>query len=320
MITKFGKRFLTNYLAGNLPFDSKDFVLGVGATTATENDTRLNFEFFRFPVEFGSIDIQKNETLSPITGRDGISIIDPGDTLYSVIYKSTIPQEVAGVIKEIGVYPSTGFSSNRFTGKMVALFEDSDNWVEVGGNSTPTLFNSTSTYTARVGDTLLKIDNNGVTTSIEYKAPIVISDFSGYSENDSLTLAYIKADTRLSSIRVKLYSSNSDYYYLDFSSSAGTIAEGVTWAATGYKIHSNTLSNLASSGTPDINNISHIAIVVTCSSAASPATVYLDALRINDEDTFDPLFGMVSRSVLTNPITKISGQQLDIEYRMGLTF
>ena len=99
MITKFGKRFLTNYLAGNARFSGKDLALGIGSTSpnAKGNDTKLEFEFYRLPVDLSSIDISQ-------TGTD----ID-GDPVfsYNIIYKTTIPQDIAGVISEIGLYPST---------------------------------------------------------------------------------------------------------------------------------------------------------------------------------------------------------------------
>ena len=49
---------------------------------------------------------------------------------------------------------------------------------------------------------------------------------------------------------------------------------------------------------------------------------YFDGIRINDEDTFDPYFGLISRSVLTggNILTKPSGRQVDIEYKLALEF
>jgi len=43
-------------------------------------------------------------------------------------------------------------------------------------------------------------------------------------------------------------------------------------------------------------------------------------MRINDEDSFRTDYGMISRSVLTNPITKSLGKQMVIEYRIGLSF
>ena len=320
MITKFGKRFLTNYLAGNVSFAEKNIGLGIGSSAESDLDTRLNFEFFRFPIQFGSIDIETNETENPITARDGETTIAPGDTLYSIVYKTTIPQDVSGVIKEVAIYPSSGLSANTFTGKMIALFEDVTNWNLVGGVGNPQLTETSESYPAKVGNTTAKISNDGLTTSIEYKTSIPTSDFSGYSPNDSMTFSYLKVDTRLSAIIVKLYTSNSDYYSLEFSSTSGTIEDGGTWADLGNKRHSVLLSELTITGSPDLANINSIGIEITCSSSSSPATVYLDALRINDEDTFDPINGMISRSVLTTAITKSSGQQLDLEYRVGLTF
>jgi hypothetical protein len=53
MITKFGKRFLTSYLSGSNSFASKEIALGIGSITPNVkgNDTRLNFEFYKLPVE-----------------------------------------------------------------------------------------------------------------------------------------------------------------------------------------------------------------------------------------------------------------------------
>jgi hypothetical protein len=49
--------------------------------------------------------------------------------------------------------------------------------------------------------------------------------------------------------------------------------------------------------------------------------VGLDAVRINDEDTFDPIYGLVSRSILNSPyLTKTAGRQIDVEYRLEVTF
>lgn len=89
VITKYGKRFLTNFIAGTDSFSSKAMAFGVDSTAATENDTRLGFEFYRTPVLFGSTDIQTSNDI----------------TSYSVVYKATIPQDVSGYITEVGLYP-----------------------------------------------------------------------------------------------------------------------------------------------------------------------------------------------------------------------
>ena len=45
LITKFGKRYLTQYLAGQSNTNLKDIAVGIGSTAATVNDTQLGFEF-----------------------------------------------------------------------------------------------------------------------------------------------------------------------------------------------------------------------------------------------------------------------------------
>lgn len=313
MITKFGKRFLTNYLAGNVSFDNKDLALGIGSTTpdANGNDTRLEFEFYRVPATFGSIDIQTNETGSPIVARDGITPIPAYSSIYYVIYKATIPQDISGVISEIGLYPGSRTSINNFDSKFITSFENNLLWLN--GITSPSIkYNSTSPlFVSKIGESMVQFDV-AVSTAKEYKADISMLDISGYSNNDSLTIAYKKADANVSKIRVKLYSSDTQYCYVDFTPTAGT----------GDKIQSIPLSTLfsnVSATSPDLTKITQIGVEVTASSGGA-TTVYFDGIRINDEDTFDPTFGMISRSVLDSPLQKASGRQVDIEYKLKLGF
>ena len=85
LITKFGKRYLTQYLAGQSNTNLKDIAIGIGSTPASVNDTQLGFEFYRSPVTMSSIDIQT----SSVTGV----------STYGVVHKTTIP---------------AGFQSNKF--------------------------------------------------------------------------------------------------------------------------------------------------------------------------------------------------------------
>ena len=72
-------------------------------------------------------------------------------------------------------------------------------------------------------------------------------------------------------------------------------------------------------GTPDASSITSIAIGAKAKSSGA-TSVLLDGLRVNDEDTFNTNYGLISRSVLDTPIQKQYGVQTDIEYRIGLTF
>jgi hypothetical protein len=303
MITKFGKRFLTSYIAGVSDFNGKDIALGIGSTAvnASGNDTRLEFEFYRLPVSLGSFDIYQSGGTSenPIFS-------------YVAIYKATIPQDVSGVISEIGLYPGVRSSSNTYDSKFITSFENNINWVDSSNNNPVLKSNSVSPlFTSKIGESMVQIDVNQ-STSKEYKNSIVNLDLSGYSINDSLSIAYKKNDNNVTAIRVKLYSSDTQYYYADFTPSAGT----------GDKIQSVSMSTVFSNISvvaPDPTNITKIGIQVTAGSGG-PTTVYLDGLRINDEDTFDPQYGLISRSILSTPIQKPSGRPVDIEYKLQLGF
>ncbi len=214
MITKFGKRFLTSYIAGASDFNSKDLAIGIGNTAvdANGNDTKLEFEFYRLPVTLGSFDISQ-------TGVDG-----GGNPIfaYTAIYKATVPQDVSGVISEVGLYPGVRSSNNSYDSKFITSFENNINWLDSSNNKPVLRSNSTSpVFTAKIGESMVQFDVNQ-STSKEYKNSIVNLDLSGYSVNDSLSIAYKKNDNNVTAIRVKLYSSETQYYYADFTPSSGT--------------------------------------------------------------------------------------------------
>ncbi len=304
MITKFGKRFLTNYLAGNADFSKKEIALGIGNTAPNSkgNDTRLEFEFYRLPATLSSIDIQQ-------TGTD----ID-GDPVFSykAVYQATLPQDVAGVATEIALYPGSRSSKNNFDDRAISLFENNTLWTDsVGAN--PGIQINTDLFTSKIGENMVYMQAPS-STSKEYKLSLNQLDLSGYSINDSLAIAYKKDDNNVSKIRVKFYSSSTQYCYADFTPASGT----------GDKIQSISLSSLFSNTSatpPDFASIINLGIEITAG-AGGNTKVYFDGLRINDEDTFDPTYGMISRSVLTGGdiIYKTSGRQVDIEYKLQLGF
>ena len=298
MITKFGKRFIASYLAGMTSFSNKDIAFGIDSTAVQTNgnDTRLGFEFYRIPVVLGSIDIQ----------TDG-----SGNSTYAVIYQATIPQDVAGIIKEIGIYPGLKSSANNYDSKFIADFENNLMWVK-SDNATPELVSlTTASVKPRVGAYFSKISvNQG--QSKEFVCSYSGLDLSGYTASDSLSLAYNQEDTNLDSIVFKFYSSDSSYYTATF-----TGASSVTETNKIGKVLFSTLT--PNNAYADLSSIIKIGVVVTSKSSGT-AVVYLDGLRIDDEDTFDANFGLISRSVLSSPVEKIAGKPVDIEYRINLGF
>jgi len=308
MITKFGKRFLTSYLSGNNDFASRELALGIGSSTPNVkgNDTKLDFEFYRLPVELSGFNILQS----------GVDV--DGDPVYSyfVTYKSTIPQDVSGVVSEVGLYPGDRQSFNNFDSKFITSFTNEFNWFN--GSDNPTSQGNTQdasgnyTFLSKVSDSMIKVDVSSGQTK-EYINSLISDDISGYSINDTISIAYKKADNNLSKIRVKFYSSDLAYYYVDFTPLSGT----------GDRIQTLTLNNLFSNYTaapnlPDPSSIIKIGVATTASGGNT--TVYFDAIRINDEDTFDPGYGLISRSVLSTPLIKKAGRPVDIEYKLQLDF
>ena len=293
LLTKFGKRYLTQYLAGQSTNTLKDIALGVGSTEATVNDTQLGFEFYKSAVSMNSIDIQTNSTT--------------GISTYGVVYKTTIPVDVAGTINEVGIFPNVILGSTDYASNSISTFEDNQSWTD----STGAYASSVTTPFPKIGTSYLSI---GATASQlkEYYYNFNL-DVSGYSALDSLTLAYYQSDTNLDYVFVRMYDSNNNYYEIRYAGDA----------LTGYKIKSLTLNNLYSSGygsgTPDQTSIVKISCGVKAK-ASGATTVLFDGMRINDEDSFRTDYGMISRSVLTTPITKSLGKQMVIEYRIGLSF
>jgi hypothetical protein len=297
IITKFGKRFLTNYLAGNADFEKKDMALGIASNldyAVSASNSRLGFEFYRLPVSYGSIDIQPD-------GSGGFN--------YSVIYKTTIPQDVAGIVKEIGLYPGARTSVNNYDDKFISDFEDNTLWtLSSDGVTFPPIVTSNS---PRIGKYLVQMSTSGSSSSVQYNTLVNSLDLSGYSVNDTLTFAFYEADANLSNIKIRFYSSATDYYEAQVSGD-GSAGNRIKPVALGTMLN-NPVNN------PDARAISKIGIVVTSDSGGA-CTVYMDGIRINDEDTFDPSYGLVSRSALATPLNKLAGRQVDVEYRLDLSF
>lgn len=293
LLTKFGKRYITQYLAGQSNTNLKDIALGVGSTAATVNDTQLGFEFYKSPVSMSSIDIQT----SPLTGV----------STYGVVYKTTVPVDVAGIINEVGLFPAVSLSSTDYASNSISTFEDNQSWTDSTGAFAPT----TTNPFPKIGTSYLSIGAAASQTK-EYFYNFNI-DVSGYSALDSLALSYYQNDTNLDYVFVRMYDSSNRYYEIRY---PGDLS-------VGYKVKSLTLNNLYSSGygsgTPDQTSIVKISCGVKAKVAGATAVLF-DGMRINDEDSFRTDYGLISRSVLANPITKSLGKQMVIEYRIGLTF
>ena len=294
MITKFGKRFITSYLANGISFNNKDIAIGIGSRAETLNDTDLQFEFYRSPINLGSTDIQTNTAT--------------GETTYSIVYKTTLPTEVEGTISEIGIFPASYLQNTDFFSRYITSFEDTYSWTDSDGNQPIKV----STPTPRIGSSFFSVSAlNGGSKSYSTNT---IFDISGYGVDDSISFAFYQSDLNLDYIYIRFYSSPSNYKEVRF--------PGDT--SIGHKVLTNKLSSLFNSEfssvtVTDFENITKIEVGAKAKSALS-TTVFLDGIRLNDDDRYNPQYGLVSRSVLSTPIVKTLGVEMDIEYRINLGF
>jgi hypothetical protein len=294
MITKFGKRFITSYLANGLNFNDKDIAIGIGSTPATVNDTDMQFEFYRSGVFLGSTDIQTNTAT--------------GITTYSVVYKTTLPTDVEGIISEIGIFPSTSVQNTDYSSRYISSFEDTSLWKDSSGNQPEKV----STPTPKIGSSYFSVSAlSGQSKSYSLDT---VFDISGYGVEDGIKIAFYQTDLNLDYVYVKFYSSPDNYKEIRF---AGT-------SSIGHKVLESSLSSLfnssfSSSGATDFANITKIEVGAKAKSSGA-TNVLLDGLRLNDEDKYNTQYGLVSRSVLTEPIVKTLGVEMDIEYKINLGF
>lgn len=293
LITKFGKRYITQAMAGINANEKKDIAVGIGSTAATENDTQLEFEFYRSQANLQSIDIQT-------------STVD-GTTSYGVIYKTTLPTDASGIISELGLFPSTTFGTTDFQSKLISTFENTSLWLDENLDTPET----DTSVVAPIGSSWMSVvSSNGAEKEYSY---VSLLDLVGYGSNDSVSIAYRQSDTNLDYVFIRFYSSDSDYYEIRFD---GTTVGNKIQKITLREVYDNTYQYNV--GTPN-QNIIKVGVGVKANTGQN-STVLFDGLRINDEDSFRVDYGMISRSVLSTPQTKTLGKQMDIEYRLGLNF
>jgi hypothetical protein len=284
MITKFGKRFLTNFVAGNSSFSSKEMAIGIATGTEyalSDTNSRLGFEFYRVPIRVGGIDI--DSSVSPVK--------------YTVIYSATLPTNIAGKINEIGIYSGQSYSRNLYESKFISNFELPYQW-----SPEPELDQTNS----RVGDSSLTFTSNAAAPK-EYTYLLDSMDISGYNPLDTLSLSYKANDANLSSLKVRLYSSDTDYLEFTF-----------TGHSVGNNIKNLNMSTGVSTGTFNPQSVVKLGIIVTPTTAQT--SVSMDGLRINDEDTFDPEYGLIARSILDSTMIKVIGREASIEFKLDLSF
>lgn len=269
LITTAGKKALLEYAARYSRQLIGSLAVGVGSTAANVADIALAFEVQRSALSGTSVDYVNS----------------------AVVYKATLPSNLAMTIYEVGAF-SLEAETESYGSQLIQSFdENNDAW-------------SAGTFVAtnsRLGKALQITAAIGASTTSSLTNLYI--DLSGYSGSDKFITATRANNGSVSSAEIRFVTSAGNYYRLDL----------VSPASGTYAITSFNKSAAVKIGSPDWANITQIDIVVNSTGGGS-ASMDFDAIRIEDVDSNNEEDVLVSRAVLGAPVVKESGLPLEIEY------
>lgn len=301
LITTRGSEIITSYLCGLNVQWAGAVAVGCGTSSATAIDSMLNFEYSRTPIS----SISPSYSYDSTKGHNRITA------------KFLLSQDDVCDIYEVGLYPDTSnVAAGVGQGQLLSSLSSSEpiyTFASTTGSTGPA---AAVIYSGSYDETINRIGTNSIkmttTLAASYKNTFRHSginlDLSDYSVADTITLAGIKDTGTITKFTVRFVTDDSNYYdYI-----IPTITDVFD---TTYKIKSYTKGLWTAYGSPSWSNITAIDFLVESASAAS---VILDGIRINDVDTVNPNYALISRSVLSTPIIKSAGTDMEIEYYLNL--
>lgn len=212
-----------------------------------------------------------------------------------VLFKGTLPQEAEYIIYEAGLWSATSnvlagnFASENITSFELGVEEWTNAMVDTSHN--------------RTTEDAVRIDvTGGSSTSSRIDVDV---DYSGYTANDDFLLAFYKPDNGVDTITL----------IFEDVLTGGTLTNAVTVSSlpVGYNIISFRKGDFIATGTIDWGTITRMGFDVA---ATTTSYVVLDSLRVEDTDTPNQEYILVSRSVLGTPIVKTSVSPMDVEYAL----
>jgi hypothetical protein len=239
-----------------------------------------------------------DETLDFEFQRAAVTVVSPDFDNSLIIFKGTLPVGAQGEIREAGLWSQADSeTSGPFVSRLLFTFdEDTESW-------------SVGTYTSDAerigGDSLAVTATASTTTSTEHGS--LAFDFSGYSDTELIKLSYYVNNSNCSSIVIRLKTDDSNYYSYTIST-----------PSSGHHIFEFDKSGGSATGTPDWSSIAEVELRVTATGGGS-TTVDFDAMRVEDTDSLNPEYVLISRTVLGSPLQKTIDKQMDIEYTWEIT-
>jgi len=286
LITSAGKRIIAGYLAGARPSWGEALAVGVLETAATISDKYLQFEAARAGV-----------TSRSVTYGGGVS------GAHRITLKAELDTDMSGDFYELGVY---SLSTPDVTGvpdsTTISEATSTENWTYWDGSAwvvTPEIPNTAESRVA--GDGVVLASTSGMK---KYRYDGLRLNLSSYSSADSFVFATTLLNGLISSLVIRFNTDDSNYF-------SYTVASPSTFATATYQAIYVSKGSWTATGSPSWDNITSIEFQIT---PTGTVRLLLDGIRAQDEDYVDSDFALVSRSVLSAPITKQAGSLMEIEY------
>ena len=267
---------IKRYLAGSVNDIGQSLALGVGQKPEASTDTALEYEIGRVSIDLVAYDFDTER----------------------LIFKATVTEEFDGVIHEVGLYSMEGSNAGAFGSRTLASFDsETEVWTSDTG---PTIFTTENT---RIGGDSLTLTPaaSGFVTAGNADVNVDLSENSGA---DQFSVAFYCADSNLANLSINFHTDSLNYY---------TITIPNELIVEGFNIARVAKDSAVATGTPTWDSIARIDVTANAKVSGS-AVVNLEGIRIEDVDTVDIDYVLVSRAVLDTPFVKVSGRTQDIEF------
>jgi hypothetical protein len=263
-----------------VPRIASSLAYGIGDKAEVATDKKLQFEIGRADVALTAYDFVNNK----------------------LVFKAQLPDDFSGVIREIGLF---SLEKNALAGdgdsRIITTFDSgSEAWTNPSNGATST-FTTTNT---RVGTDSLRLAP-AASATVSALLDGIGMDFSENSSADRFTLALFNG-TGIANVKVDLMTDLSNYYTITYTPGAG------------YVYMTAPMSAAVLTGAPSWSSINMIRLNAT-GSAGGGGTVDLDGLRLEDTDTPNPEYVMVSRELLSTPFVKEAGRSQAIEFAIDIS-
>lgn len=214
-----------------------------------------------------------------------------------VVFKGALPPNLSAKIYEVGLWSQlSNIAAGEYYSRALASFDSTELW-SVG------TFQVTN---ARVGIDALRLAPTTSATSTSLWTDLFL-DLSGNSGADKFSVAFFNGNANAASVKFRFKTDASNYYTFS-----------IATPPTGYQVTQIAKSTATLTGTPSWASITSMEVEVVAG-AGGAAAVDFDGIRIEDVDTLNPDYIMVSRELLAAPVTKTAGRAMDVEFYLPVT-